>query len=254
MNTDLYQALTVALLGAITVLLIVVIAVLGRLRKALDSNKAAIFHDLPAQPSVTEHTEASGPAPAQEAPPGAAPSEAQERPVDGEQEQARDPVGARSVFTRPEERAEAAGAESAAADASAGMQQADTQQVEVGRHEASPEQEEPREQAFEEPQEQPFERDGRWWFRRGEELLVYDEQTGQWLQVAGPPGGLGRSRSSGEASGAVATETRTVTETAAAGAQEEGASSTRSFWKCSSCGAINGAAASSCRMCFAARP
>ncbi len=252
MNTDLYQALTVALLGAITVLLIVVIAVLGRLRKALDSNKAAIFHDLPAQPSVTEHTEASGPAPAQEASPAAAPSEAQERPPDGGHEQDGDPVGARSVFTRPEERVEAAEAESASA--SAGIQQADTQQVEVGRHEASAEQEEHREQAFEEPQEQPFERDGRWWFRRGEELLVYDEQTGQWLQVAGPPGGLGRSASSGEASGAVATETRTVTETAAAHSQEQGASSTRSFWKCASCGAINGAAASSCRMCFAARP
>ena len=244
MNTDLYQALTVALLGAITVLLIVVIAALGRVRKALDSNKAAIFQDLPAQPSVAEPAEASAPAAAQEATPAAAPSEAQERPPDGGHEQDGDPVGARSVFTRPEERAEAAEAESASA--SAGIQQADTQQVEVGRHEASAEQEE--------PQEQPFERDGRWWFRRGEELLVYDEQTGQWLQVAGPPGGLGRSASSGEASGAVATETRTVTETAAAHSQEQGASSTRSFWKCASCGAINGAAASSCRMCFAARP
>ncbi|MGH2735702.1 MAG: hypothetical protein ACRDKZ_08980, partial [Actinomycetota bacterium] len=39
---------------------------------------------------------------------------------------------------------------------------------------------EPAVASAEEPQEQPFERDGRWLFRRGDELLMYDEQTGQW--------------------------------------------------------------------------
>lgn len=84
-----------------------------------------------------------------------------------------------------------------------------------------------------EPEEQPFERDGRWWFKRGGELLVYDEGTGQW--VAAP----------GEGAGAGATQrfaTTTVTSTDVG----EG-------WKCASCGAVNGSTATSCRMCFAPR-
>ncbi|MEA2451462.1 MAG: hypothetical protein QOG04_172 [Actinomycetota bacterium] len=84
-----------------------------------------------------------------------------------------------------------------------------------------------------EPEEQPFERDGRWWFKRGGELLVYDEGTGQW--VASP--------SSAAGSAAAAPATTGVVERADAG---EG-------WKCSSCGAVNGSTATSCRMCFAPR-
>ena len=89
-----------------------------------------------------------------------------------------------------------------------------------------------------EPEEQPFERDGRWWFKRGGELLVYDEGTGQW--VAAPSGGTGAATT--VASAPAATQT-TVTATTDAG---EG-------WKCSSCGAVNGSTATSCRMCFAPR-
>ena len=234
MNTDLYQALTVALLGAITVLLIVAIASLGRLRKVLES-ATAISRDPAANPVVTDRAE-TPPAGTQEAPPAAGTSEPRETAPDAAREEERESAGARSVFTRPEEAGETAGS----------AERADTQQVEVVEKETSAEPEE--------PQEQPFERDGRWWFRRGEELLVYDEQTGQWLQVAGPPAGHAGSAPASEASGAVVTETRTVTETSTAGDQTENASSARSFWKCSSCGAINGAAATSCRMCFAARP
>jgi len=31
-----------------------------------------------------------------------------------------------------------------------------------------------------EPEEEPFQRDGRWWFKRGGELLVYNEGSAQW--------------------------------------------------------------------------
>ncbi len=116
----------------------------------------------------------------------------------------------------------------------------------------------------EEPQEQPFERDGRWWFRRGDELLVYEERTGQW--VAAPAAG-----------GAVEQQTatpETVTETHTAAAepvaqethddpvheqvQTEGAHQLPEepgpFWKCPTCGAVNGSMATSCRMCFTQRP
>ena len=102
--------------------------------------------------------------------------------------------------------------------------------------------------AAEDPQEQPFERDGRWWFRRGDELLVYEEQTGQWV-AAGEP----------SSSGSVATTSGAAAEPAAAGAAPEGQVTTQqeavgSFWKCPSCGAVNGSTATSCRMCFTARP
>lgn len=87
-----------------------------------------------------------------------------------------------------------------------------------------------------EPEEQPFERDGRWWFKRGGELLVYDEGTGQWVSPGGSASAVTQTSSSfGTATSSVAT--------AEAG---EG-------WKCSSCGAVNGSTATTCRMCFSPR-
>jgi len=89
-----------------------------------------------------------------------------------------------------------------------------------------------------EPEDQPFERDGRWWFRRGGELLVYDESTGQWQPApsSGAPSGGGTAQM--PAAGGVAT-----------GTAEVGA-----HWKCPTCGAVNGSTAASCRMCFTPRP
>jgi hypothetical protein len=88
-----------------------------------------------------------------------------------------------------------------------------------------------------EPEEQPFERDGRWWFKRGGELLVYDEGTGQW--VAAPAGAGGTTAAPAPSAGVIApAATRADT--------GEG-------WKCSSCGAVNGSTATTCRMCFAPR-
>jgi hypothetical protein len=166
--------------------------------------------------------------------------------------------------------------------------------------------------AHEDPVNQPFERDGRWYFRRGDELLVYDEATGQWkdaeegaptpsyeaetqapAEVApvtetdreGDPfsSGLtheegadpfGREETSAGSAGASTTGDPFATrETPAAStsddpfadrpvptpaheapAPEPAPAPTEQFWRCPSCGAINGATASTCRMCFTARP
>jgi hypothetical protein len=96
----------------------------------------------------------------------------------------------------------------------------------------------------EEPEGQPFERDGRWWFRRGDELLVYDEMSGQWQpapQHAAPTTDT-QEVPAGEADHSLGAQ-------APIEAAQPGA-----FWKCPSCGAVNGSTATSCRMCFTPRP
>jgi hypothetical protein len=96
--------------------------------------------------------------------------------------------------------------------------------------------------AREMPEEQPVEREGRWWFKRGGELLLYDETTAQWVPAPVP-------ESQGPESGSPADTAQFGG--AAADFETEAQSS---FWKCPSCGAVNGSTASTCRMCFAARP
>ena len=93
--------------------------------------------------------------------------------------------------------------------------------------------------AREMPEEQPIEREGRWWFKRGGELLLYDETTAQWV-----PAPMPEARSGNEPPG----NSNGVEFGGAAAATQA------SFWKCPSCGAVNGSTASTCRMCFAARP
>lgn len=120
---------------------------------------------------------------------------------------------------------------------------------------------------LEEPQDQPFERGGRWYFRRGDELLVYDEGTGEWGPADSSPSGAGPTPtttagpSATESSAPIADTSEEAAEpepadTAASSDTEEFAQPTASggFWKCPSCGAVNGASASTCRMCFSARP
>lgn len=94
-----------------------------------------------------------------------------------------------------------------------------------------------------EPEEQPFEREGRWWFKRGGELLVYEEGTGQWV-----PADAGAS-----ATGGVAASTSTSAFPTTGSDIGVSQVDTGEGWKCSSCGAINGSTATSCRMCFAPR-
>lgn len=112
------------------------------------------------------------------------------------------------------------------------------------------------------PEGQPFERDGRWWFRRDGELLVYDDATSEWK--AAPQTG---SPLAGTVTPVAAADTDTAAHAEALGGvtttiereaprPDEGALRPRSegaiVWKCGTCGATNGSAAESCRMCFAA--
>jgi hypothetical protein len=124
----------------------------------------------------------------------------------------------------------------------------------------------------EEPEEKPFRRDGRWWFRRDDELLVYDDDSGEWVPSdAGPreasfviardpapaaavePGSdLSRETAN------VATKEREAVSEEAGQVFPEGEATEQlapsSFWKCATCGAVNGSTSASCRMCFGARP
>jgi hypothetical protein len=125
---------------------------------------------------------------------------------------------------------------------------------------------------IEEPDEKPFRRDGRWWFRRDDELLVYDDASGEWLPsdtgpressfvIARDPASAsavepGSDLSRGAAS--VSTKERDAVSEEAGQVSPEGEATEQlaasSFWKCATCGAVNGSTAASCRMCFAARP
>lgn len=101
------------------------------------------------------------------------------------------------------------------------------------------------------PQEEPFQRDGRWWFRRGDELLLYDEASGQWQPAPSASGSAPAAAQEGIAASSGATtgvQTTPVSEAPAVADQVS------SFWKCPTCGAVNGSTAATCRMCFAARP
>ena len=105
------------------------------------------------------------------------------------------------------------------------------------------------------PEEQPFEREGRWWYKRGNELLLYDEQQGQW--VPAPEGALGGGSAASQPS--VASAFQSITQAQPAGTATAAApgcgerQDSGGFWKCPSCGAVNGSTAASCRMCFTAR-
>ncbi len=108
---------------------------------------------------------------------------------------------------------------------------------------------EPAAAAAPEPEAEPFERDGRWWFRRDGELLVFDESSGEWAPAENAPAGVSDTRGSkgaiaGVGSTAVLTEARPAETPAAA----------RPYWKCTTCSAVNGSTAKSCRMCFRPRP
>lgn len=114
---------------------------------------------------------------------------------------------------------------------------------------------EPQKAATEDPQEQPFERDGRWWFRRGDELLVYEEQTGQWVAAPEPSkSGSVAAPSTGGAATPAQGESSSESQGAAGGQVTTQLEQAGTFWKCPSCGAVNGSTATSCRMCFTARP
>ena len=236
MNTDLFQSLTVALLGAITILLIAAIAALVSIKRALGASGSAL-RDL-AQGSGEGSVELVGEAVDERA---AATEPSSQVAQEAQAEAVSAAAGSTNVTSEvPGERR----------DATAGAVSASAQERETSEEAAA--------EAAAEPEEQPFERDGRWWFRRGDELLVYDEQTAQWLRAEGSSTRAVYGQERAAEQGAVATESRTTTYAEPSRADEAGsqgsAETSNDFWKCPACGAANGIAATSCRMCFTARP
>ena len=222
-DTDLYQLLTLVLLLVIAVGVLVAVTSLAGIRKALETSA----REQEALPPAAETVEPEQrPEPAPEAAVGGFTAGTQQQPSPAlgvEPSRGERPAAAQPQYGAPAAQpgqAEPYGAPATQDPAPAAQEPAP---------EPAPAQAEPtttpQEPVVEEPRDQPFERDGRWWFRRGDELLVYDEGTGQWLQApqqAAP---------------------------AASGEAAQGG-----FWKCPSCGAVNGSTAAACRMCFTPRP
>ncbi len=121
--------------------------------------------------------------------------------------------------------------------------------------------------------EEPFEKDGRWWYRRGAELLVYDEQSESWVRPNDRAGdredepaphpldeAKGWDTAPEQATAAPIPEpvaapvASTSTPSEVQPTTPDDAAPDTGHWKCPACGVINGSTATSCRMCFAARP
>jgi hypothetical protein len=271
MGEDLFRLIATGLLAVIVLLLLLALSQLGRLRRSIAERVEAA----PASDTDTSQVD--------EAPSMAASSE--ESPV------------AEPVAEEPH--ADATGLpDSAVVSTGAPLADAATEPSTEGTTET----------VVAEDEEGPYEQDGRWWFRRGAELMVYDEQLEQWVDsseaaeepeataavepepvAAAPepvaqeepePHPLDEARewtaredqtspipvAEAPASDPTPVATTEVTSPAAisepvnapapiaedSGSQEQPASG--GHWKCPSCGVINGSTASSCRMCFGARP
>ncbi len=235
MDENLFQLVTVGLLGVTLLVLLVTLLTLNKVSKRLEEGGGAraesqqfreeVRHEEPA-PSQTEAPETSAPEPVAQtsAFPAARATEPEPAAQHAEPEADREPDRAEE----PPPVAVALVEEPQQAQAATGFEDA--------------------------PEEQPFERDGRWWFKRGDELLVYDEQSGQWEPAPATPAAPSPAPpaapqvESWQQSGA-SQAAGGQSEQAAQPAQEQG-----SFWKCPSCGAVNGSTATSCRMCFTPKP
>ena len=257
MDTDLFQTLAIVLLAVIALLLVLAYVAIASLKRLLEERiPAGALSSVGAvpsfgQPAQAEPAEDVRPLAETEAAPAARESEA--RPERAEEPApAQAAAGATATPAAEQERTEAQQAATAEPEpaTTAASQEAQPAAVSASapRAEREPEPTQQQEVATasadaypgweDEPQEQPFEREGRWWFRRGDELLVYDEGTGQWMPAP-------TSRATLAGVGASPHD-----EGAAWGAQE----TSSGFWKCPSCGAVNGSSATSCRMCFSPRP
>jgi hypothetical protein len=229
MDTGLFQALALVLLAVIAILLGAMASLLARIRHALERANLG-------EADLGEAASAQQPA---------ALSASSAQAAEGAATEAR-PEEARVEAVRrlePTPAAEATGyAQEEAAPRAVSVFEAEEAASATGPED--------------EPQEQPFERDGRWWFRRGDELLVYDEQTGQWLAAPAPTvaASVAQGAQGATPSAAVATETRTSVSELSANSEPSSSEHSGGFWKCPSCGAVNGSTATSCRMCFSARP
>jgi ribosomal protein L40E len=260
-DTDLFQTLAVALLGVIALLLLVATVMLGRLRRAIEDHiPSGALESLVLAAETSTAPAGAG------LEPSAQGERVEERMAPAATEPTREEAAASAgtgdlstdVSAEPERDEERA---AAAVGASAGAREMHAGEAAQEERDEAERVEEPAgvdvssglEDYEDEPQEQPFERDGRWWFRRGDELLVYDEQTGQWMPAPTRTAG-GSAGASTYCSGAVATEPRSSDLGGREARAEESQNPSSSFWKCPSCGAVNGSTATSCRMCFTPRP
>ena len=236
LDQDLVNLIMLGLLGLIVLELLGVMGSLRRNRKAIDRLAKARERDnswsaLPSGGARSD--EAYGGRPAEVRPqPAQTTQQPQPTPVQREPE----PAYSGSSAQPGEQSGQASAAtQPGAVSSTVAGQPAASSSADTGASEAAV--------APQEPREQPFERDGRWWFRRGSELLVYDESTGQWLPA---PSGHG-----GASSG---TQPMPTTISDVSGATTGQPSGEQGFWKCPTCGAVNGSTATTCRMCFTARP
>jgi hypothetical protein len=258
LDPDLVTLLTLGLLGLIVLCLVGVMSSIGRVRKAIEHAAAQREREDRWQPATTAAVPAAAaePEPAIERRPESIGTAREPEEAEAQGSSASEPASSTSseisngpgvVATRgsssgPEsDEAYAASHSESPAESTAGSSSAQSVAASTTSSSTTT-------QTTDEPQEQPFERDGRWWFRRGNELLVYDEGTGQW--IAAPEE---RHRAAQAETQPIPT---TISNVAAGtvGSESSASSEQHGFWKCPSCGAVNGSTATSCRMCFTARP
>jgi hypothetical protein len=236
LDQDLVNLIMLGFLGLIVLELLGVMGSLRRNRKAIDRLAKARERDnswsaLPSGGGRSD--EAYGGRPAEARPqPAQTTQQPQPAPVQREPEPA---YSGSSAQTGAQGAQPSAATQRAAVSSSVAGQPAASSSADTGASGAAG--------ASQEPREQPFERDGRWWFRRGSELLIYDESTGQWLPA---PSGQGAAPSG--------TQPMPTTISDVSGATTGQPSGEQGFWKCPTCGAVNGSTATTCRMCFTARP
>lgn len=248
MDTDLFQGVLLGLLAVGLIVLIALLATLGGIKRALEQRSSerdeASFAGVGARPQpqgseagAERRDETEEPAPSAAQGYTGAGSYATPR---GSQETSHAPAaGAQADTIRSVLAAEGVTEGTAAEAAPAAESEESAVDSAFAAH-------------ADDPQEEPFQRDGRWWFRRGDELLLYDEATGQWQPA---PEGAGQTPAPGGAGGAAGAP---ASQGAAAATQTAGtpavADQVATYWKCPTCGAVNGSTAATCRMCFAARP
>jgi hypothetical protein len=287
---DLYQGLVLGLLAVSVLVLAGIFTRLGRLGRSLEASTvqpaaagrsedegvpAAVAADTGAVAETTADASASEPEPVADREWELVPVAVQEtQPQEGdpaaveESEPEAEPVEAREAepvaVEEPEDQHEA---EQVAEQEAEPEHEAEPVAVEEPEDQHEAEQVDP-----EEPEEKPFRRDGRWWFRRDDELLVYDDASGEWVPsddgpressfvIARDPAPVASVESGTDLSretASVATKERGAGSENAGQAFAEGEATEQlaasGFWKCATCGAVNGSTAASCRMCFAARP
>ena len=251
MDIELFQWVLLGLLALGVVVLVALLATLGGIRKALEQRPGAAAsptgHGEATQDEPAAYQTSAGETPASgygTYPPSDEPAQATPAPT-GRADTIRSVLEQHGLSGSEAESAGAQDATSQQPSSQQGAAAADTGVVDsvFAAH-------------ADDPQEEPFQRDGRWWFRRGDELLLYDEPSGQWQPA--PDGSLGGQPG---ATGQAAATAPTGTAAADAGVQTTPVATTpavadqvATFWKCPTCGAVNGSTAATCRMCFAARP